>query len=276
MKRLKKIVLGILTLVLALSLTACGGSDEASNNTDETVVKVGIVGEMTDHWLPTIEKLSEEDITIEIIKFGDYTLPNQSLADGEIDLNNFQHKAFLENEIKERGYDISSIGNSIMGLLNIYSDKVTRVDEIKENDKIAIPNDVTNGGRALKVLEDAGLIEVDPAVGYTPEIKDIRSNPLNLEIIEVEAAQVPSLLPDVTAAIINPHHANDYGLTGEDAIFAQDELGIDEDNPFVNVIVARTEDVDNPLYKKIVETYQTEETREAVKEAYNGLYIPAF
>lgn len=277
MKKNYKFIIAILTAILTLSLAACGKGPEATDKPKETtVIKIGIVGEITEPWIPAIEALAKENIEIELVKFADYILPNQALADGEIDLNAFQHVAFLNNEIKEKGLELTPIGNTMIAPLNLYSDKIKNVSEIKENDKIGIPNDVTNGGRAIKVLESAGLIEVDPAAEYVPGVKDITANPLKLEFIEVEASNLPSLLPDVAAAIINGNHASDNNLTQQDAIFTQDVSKIKPDNPYINVIVARSEDKDNELYKKVVEAYQTDATKEALQKAYNGLYLPAW
>ena len=276
MKKINKFIFAFLTVLLTLALTACSKPKETTEKANETVVKIGIVGEITEPWVPVEEILVKENIKIELVKFSDYTLPNQALQDKEIDLNAFQHIAFLNNEIKEKGLDLTAIGNTIIAPLNIYSNKFSSVDGIKENDKIAIPNDATNGGRALKVLESAGLIKVKKKAGYVPSVNDITSNPLNLEFIEVEASQIPSLLPDVAAAIINGNHAHDYGLKAKDAIFTQDVSKIESDNPYINVIVARTEDKDNEIYKKVVEAYNTEATAKAIKEAYDGLYLPAW
>ena len=274
---MRKIIIAILTVVITLNLAACGKAPEPTDKKIETtVIKIGIVGEITEPWVPTIEALAKENIEIQLVKFADYILPNQALADGEIDLNAFQHVAFLNNEIKEKGFELTPIGNTMIAPLNLYSDKIKNVEEIKGNDKIGIPNDVTNGGRAIKVLESAGLIEVDPAAEYVPGVKDITANPLNLEFIEVEASNLPSLLPDVAAAIINGNHASDNNLTQQDAIFTQDVTQIKPDNPYINVIVARTEDKDNELYKRIVDAYQTDATKEALQKAYNGLYLPAW
>ena len=157
-----------------------------------------------------------------------------------------------------------------------YYNKIKDVSEIKDGDIIAIPNDATNGGRALKLLESAGLIKVDPEAGYTPTKKDITENPLNLDIKEVEAANTASLLPDVAAAVINGGHAVDNGLNPEkDSIFLESvEEG--SDNPYVNIIVARTADKDNELYKKVVDYFRTPEVAKVIEETYKGAYIPTW
>ena len=281
MRKFKNYILTAALVTAIVGLTGCskeaktsGSSDNATDTT--AYVKIGVVGENNEQWEYIAEKLKEEGIDIELVKFADYSLPNQALADGEIELNAFQHYAFLENQSKESGFDLTAIGETIIAPLGLYSKKVTDVAQIKENDKIAIPSDATNGGRALKLLEAAGLLTVNPAAGYLPTVADITSNPLNLEIYEVEAANTPSLLPDVAAAIINGGHAVDNGLFPEtDAIYLE-TVAEGSDNPYINIIVARTEDKDNEIYQRIVEVYQTEEVVKVIKEAFKGAYLPAW
>lgn len=243
---------------------------------EPVTVKLGVVGENNETWAVISEILAEENINLELVKFADYSLPNQALADGEIDLNSFQHYAYLNNEIAEKGLDLTVIGDTIIAPLGLYSDKITDISQLKDGDLIAIPSDATNGGRSLKVLETAGLITVDPAAGYVPTLSDIVENPLNLEFIEVEAANTASLLPDVAAAIINGGHAVDNGFSpAQDAIYLEPVVEGAE-NPYINVIVARTEDKDNEVYKRIVEVYQTEEIAAVIEDTYKGSYIPAW
>ena len=167
--KLKRIIaLSLSAATLALSLTACGGSSSAasdnaqasdSNSGDAVTVKLGVVGSIyEDLWTPAKEKLADEGIDLEFVQFSDYVTPNNALANGEIDLNAFQHRIYLQSEIDNYGYEIENIGNTFIIPLNLYSDKVKSVDELKDGDTVAIPDDVTNGGRALKVLEAAGLI----------------------------------------------------------------------------------------------------------------------
>lgn len=299
MRKLKILLITLLTGVLTFGLVACQSeskvsseSNDGEKNSEEVVtdnenvaeeepaeevtIKLGVVGENNEQWEPVIAKLAEEGITIELVKFADYSLPNQALADGEIDLNAFQHYAYLNNEVTDKGLELTVIGETIIAPLGLYSDKVKSVSEITEGANIAIPSDATNGGRSLKVLEAAGLIAVDPAAGYVPTVSDIIDNPLNIEFYEVEAANTPSLLADVTAAIINGGHAVDNGLyPQEDSIYLE-EVGENSDNPYINIIVARTEDVDNENYKKLVESYRTEEVAKVIEEVYKGAYIPTW
>jgi D-methionine transport system substrate-binding protein len=270
-------VLILLVLLVAAIFTACGKENvNVEEGTEVTTVKIGVVGEANEMWTPVIEKLEEEGVHIELISFTDYVTPNKALANGDTDLNAFQHYAYLNSEIENNEYNITAIGDTFISAMNIYSDKFTKVSEIGEESKIAIPNDATNGGRALKVLEASGLIGIDKNAGDSPELSDITSNPLNLEFVEVDAANVFSLLPDVEAGVINCNYALDNGLNpSEDSIF-QDNVSFYAGKSYVNLIAARTEDADNEIYKKIVEAYQTEAVKDVYADAFKGAYIAAW
>ena len=275
-------VLG-LTLALALGLTACsiGTSEETTTEDGKTIVKVGVVGEYNAQWDTVNELLADDGIEVELVKFTDYAAPNRALNDGEIDLNAFQHKAFLANDVQQNGYEIEAIGDTIIAPLSIYNnkDKISSVEEIKDGDIIAIPSDLTNGGRALKLLEKAGLIECDPAKGYVPTKADITKYNVQIEILEAESATLANLLPDCTAALINGGNAFTAGLNpANDAIFTEDvNPETNEATPdLINVIAARSADVDNEVYKKVVDAYHTEEVRQTIEEAYQGAFICAW
>ena len=281
---MKKSIIALLALTLSLGLTACGSSSTAEESTSEgekTIVKVGVVGEYNAQWDTINELLADDGIEVELVKFTDYATPNRALDDGEIDLNAFQHKAFLANDIQQYGYEIESIGDTIIAPLSIYNnkDKISSIEEIKDGDIIAIPSDLTNGGRALKLLEKAGLIECDPAKGYVPTKADITKYNVQIEILEAESATLANLLPDCTAALINGGNAYTAGLNpNEDAIFTEDiDPETNEATPdLINIIAARTADKDNEVYQKVVEAYHTEEVRQTIEEAYQGAFICAW
>ena len=280
-----------LAAALTLSLAACGGgggsSSPASGSNpgassagssapaEATVVKVGVVGANNQQWDTVNELLAKDNIKVELVECAEYKLPNNALDAGEIDLNAFQHKAYLQKEIDDLGYQVSILGDTIAAPLSLYSDKITDVSQLKEGDKIAVPSDPTNEGRCFKILESAGLLEVDPAAGYIPELKDITTNPLKLEFVEVEASNTASLLPDVTAAFVNGAHAVDNGLKLEDAVYTE-QVQPGSDNPYINIIACRTADLDNEVYKKVLAAYQSAETAQAIKDIFKGTYIPAF
>ena len=279
---MKKLILSVTALLTAAALTACGGqtSEEKAEGTADgtTVVKVGVVGEYNTQWDTVNELLADDNIQVELVKFTDYAAPNSALNDGEIDLNAFQHKAFLANDIKQSGYEIEAIGDTIIAPLSIYNnkDKISSIEDIKDGDIIAIPSDLTNGGRALKLLEKAGIIECDPAKGFVPTKADITKYNVQVEILEAESATLANLLPDCAAAIINGGNAFTAGLNPlTDSIFTEDvNPETNEAVPeLINVIAARTADKDNETYKKVVEAYQSDETAKTIEEEYQGAFI---
>lgn len=276
---LKKWTALLLTLT-ALTLTGCGdkSADDAAGDSGDgpTVVKVGVVGEYNDQWDTINELLKDDNIQVELVKFTDYAVPNRALNDGEIDLNAFQHKAFLADSIEKNNYDIVDIGDTIVAPLAIFNnkDKISSIEDIKDGDTIAIPSDLTNGGRALKLLESAGLIVCDPAKGLVPTKADITEYKVQIEILEAESATLANLLPDCAAAIINGGNAFTAGLNPKnDAIFVED---LDDVSHLVNVIAARTEDKDNEVYQKIVAAYHSDEVQKTIEEAYDGAFVCAW
>lgn len=281
MRKLRTLALvGILGV--SAFLAGCGQKetdkaiDKKTTDKKEVTVKVGLVGEKNEIWERIKTDLKPEGINIELIRFSDYTIPNEALNSKEIDLNAFQHKAFLANEIKNKGYKIESISNTIIAPLGIYSKKIKNVSELKDKDLIAIPNDTTNGGRALKLLEAAGVIKIKPEAGYTPTLDDITENPKNIEFKEIEAAQTPKLLEDVSASVINNGHASDNGLVpAKDSIFLE-KVEKGADNPYINIIVARSNEKDKAVFKKIVEAYCSPKTEQQIEELYKGSFIKAW
>jgi D-methionine transport system substrate-binding protein len=241
-----------------------------------TEVKLGVVGDHNEPWVKVQEKLKGDGIELKLIKFGDYTLPNKALDDGEIDLNAFQHAAFLNEDVKTHGYKIERFGNTIIVPLCVYSRKIKKLSELKDGDSIAIPNDATNGGRALKVLELGGVIKLDPSKGYVPTPRDVVENPKHLKFVEVDAATVASVLPDVAAGIINNNYAVDYGFKKDDVVFSDGVGKIDDKNPYINVVAVRSSDKNRPELKKVVKAYQTREIADYIKTLYEGTNIPAF
>lgn len=274
MKKLVK--LGFVAVALLLVATGCSkGNAKTKDDTKETTVKLGVIGSDTDVWDNVKERLKKDGINLEYVKFTDYNQPNAALADKSIDLNAFQHQFFLDNYNKEHGTNLVSIGNTVNAPLGIYSDKLKDVKELKDGAKVAVPNDVTNGGRALLLLQTAGLIKVDPAKKQTPTVSDITENKKDLKITELDAAQTARALSDVAISVINSGVAVDAGFTPtKDAIFL--EPVDDNARPYVNIIVARKEDENNKIYQKIVTAYQTDETKKVIEETSKGSSVPAW
>ena len=244
-------------------------------------VTVGVVGDYVAQWDTVNELLVAEKIRVKLIKYSDYATPNRALADGEIDLNAFQHKAYLANDIERNGYKIVSIGDTLITPLRIYhnKDKIQALSDIKDGDVIAIPSDLTNGGRAIKLLEAAGLIKIDPSKGYVPTKLDITEYKVKIKIREAESGILARLLPDVTAAVINGGNAYTAGLDSfADSIYAEklDPKTNPQVSQLVNVIAARVVDKDNPVYLKVVQAYQSPETAATLMKAYKGAFSPAW
>ncbi|MCG5030651.1 MetQ/NlpA family ABC transporter substrate-binding protein [Mesosutterella sp. OilRF-GAM-744-9] len=266
------------SLVLAAGLTGCG--DKKADSGDK-IVKVGVVGDYNAQWDTVNKLLAKDHIKVELVKYSDYATPNRALNDKEIDLNAFQHKAFLANDVKQHGYKIEAIGDTLIAPLAVFNNKkkIQSIKDIKDGDTIAIPSDLTNGGRALKVLEAAGLITVDPAKGYVANKTDITKYNVKIKIMEAESGALANLLPDVTAALINGGNAFTAHLDPtKDSIFVEN---VDPKvNPvaakLVNVIVARSADKDNPTYKKVVDAYHTADVAKTIKDTYHGAFIPAW
>ena len=287
MKRNKIIAFVLAAALLALALTACGSQSSTSKddqsaangqNTESTepvTVKLGVVGSIyEDLWTPAKEALKAEGIDLEFVQFSDYVTPNNALANGEIDLNAFQHRIYLQSEIDSYGYEIQNIGNTFIIPLNLYSQKVSSVDELKDGDTVAIPDDLTNGGRALKVLEAAGLIELDPDAAFNPTLDDIVKYNVGIKIEELKANVIPSTLADVTAAVVNGNYALDFGLKTDEAIYKDTVLDVEE---YWNLIAARTVDLEDPdkvaVYEKVVKAFQSPETEKVFNDTYGGYFI---
>lgn len=272
----KFIKIAVAAAALLLVATGCSKGNAAdTKDSKETTVKLGVIGADTDVWDNVKDRLKKEGINLEYVKFTDYNQPNAALASGDIDLNSFQHQFFLDNYNKEHKTDLVSIGNTVNAPLGIYSEKIKDVKELADGAKVAIPNDVTNGGRALLLLQTAGLIKVDASKGQTPTVSDITENKKNLVISELDAAQTARALSDVDISVINSGVAVDAGFTPtKDAIFL--EPVDDKARPYVNIIVARKEDAENETYQKVVAAYQTEETAKVIEETSKGSSVPAW
>lgn len=211
-------------------------------------------------------------LDIEILEFSDYVVPNEALNSGDLDANSFQHKPYLENQISDRGYDIVDVGFTVNFPIGIYSERHESFDDIPDGGTIAIPNDPTNGGRVLLLLQDNGYLTLREGVGTTPSFADIVENPRNLRILEIDAAQTPRSLPDVDAAGINTNYAEQAGLDPvNDPILRESPQG-----PYVNLIAVRTENQDEPWVQLLVETYQSEEIRAFIDETFNGAVLASW
>ena len=269
--------LGVLSLAGSV-LVGATSAVQAQGEFEGETVTVGVVSEAEEQvWEFVSEQaLEQEGIELELVLFTDYVQPNVALQDGSTDLNAFQHVAFLNEWNEANDGNLEALGFSYITPLGVYSESITSIEEIPEDAVIAIPNDPTNGGRALLGLELAGLIEVDDEAGILPTVADVTDNPLNIQFEELEAAQIAQALPDVDAAVINNTFALDAGLSVEDAIFLDAENPTDLPDDYKNIIAVNGDNADSELFAKVVELYQTDEVAEKLAEASNGGDVPAW
>jgi D-methionine transport system substrate-binding protein len=253
----------LLSLVIAFS--AC----HKSGNTNPNLIKVGVEAGPEYVVAQAAQKVAKEKfgLEVELVQFTDYVTPNNVLAQKDIDLNAFQTKPYLAEEIKQRGYPLVAVANTFVYPLAAYSHKIKSLDELPDGSTIAIPNDVTNSGRALLLLDKTGLIKLKQGSGLTSRVIDIVENPHNFQIIEIEAAQLPRVLDDtkVTIALINNNYAASAGLLLKDGLFAEDK-----DSHYVNIIVAREDNKDDEKVKKFIQAYQSDEVAAAAEKEFRG------
>ena len=216
--------------------------------------------------------LAQQDIELDIVEFTDYVQPNLALASGDLDANFFQHVPYLEQFAADRGVDLVSIGGVHVEPIGVYSQSLTSLDDLEDGAQVGIPNDPTNGGRALLLLQSAGLIELAPDAGLSATPLDVVENPRDLRFRELEAAQLPRALPDLAAAVINTNYALEAGLNPTD-----DALLIEgADSPYVNVVVVQAERQDDPALQALAQALRSDEVRAFIEDEYEGAIVPAF
>ena len=258
-------MLRLVTLISALALSAATAMAED--------IKVGVSPGEHAEIMEEVAKVAEPmGLNIEVVEFSDYVIPNTALADGDIQANSFQHRPYLENQVKDRGFDLVEIGTTITTPMGIYSDKLESLDALPEGAKIGIPNDPTNGGRALLVLQDLGLLTLAEGTSLVPTPLDITENPKNLEFLELDAAQLPRSLADTDASIINTNYALAAGLNPN-----TDTIGMEKaDSPYVNIIVVRKGNEEQDWAKKLVEAYHSAEVKAFIDEKYEGSVLTSW
>lgn len=273
--KLKKLLVGALFAAAVVGLAAgCGGGDKkAAQPAEKKEIVVGTVPGDPESVVEFVAKEAEKQgLVVKVKVFADYVTPDQALASGDIDLNAMQHGPFLDAFNEKSGTDLVSIGNTYLAPLRVYSSKITSIDQVKEGDTVAIPNDPSNGGRALLLLQKAGLITLKEGIVITKATpQDIVANPKNLNIIELEAPQLPRSLDDTACSVINSGYATAAGLDYTKALAVEDDT-----SPYVNIIAARKADKDNPAYVKFVKIFQSEPVKKFINDTCKGALIPAF
>lgn len=277
MNLFQRIAVIALAVILLFTLGACTApaEPEADNNSGEEVVTIKIGATSVPHAevLSFIKpELEQEGIELDIQEFSDWTQLNPSLAGKELDANYFQHVPYLETYNEGAGTDLVPIAKVHVEPLGVYSKKITSINDIPEKAVVAIPNDATNCGRALLLLQKAGLLTLKEGVGLTATPLDIAANPKQLQINELEAASLPRTLDEVDFAVINTNYALPAGLNPRaDAIFIEDK-----DSPYANVLVVRAEDKDSAALKKVAQALNNEAVKKFIEEKYEGAVVPAF
>ena len=269
-----------LTLAATLLLTGCGGSTGGDKPADkpaataETTLKIGATPAPHAEILEQIKPdLKAEGVNLEIIEFNDYVQPNIALNDKELDANFFQHEPYLNDIVKEhKEMKLKNAGGIHVEPMGIYSHKIKDLSELAEGATVSIPNDPTNGGRALLLLQKAGLIQLKDGTGAEATLQDVTGNPKNLTIREVEAAQLPRTLDDVDISIINTNFALNADLNPmKDALFIEDK-----DSPYVNIVTVRDGDENRDDIKKLLAALKSDKVKKFILDKYTGAIVPAF
>ena len=259
---LKSAVAAALTVAFSLPVLA-----------QDKPLKIGVTAGPHAQIMEQVKKVAEKDgLKIQIVEFSDYVQPNAALAAGDLDANSYQHKPYLDQQVKDRGYKIVPAAFTVNFPIGLYSKKVKSLDELKEGAKFGIPNDPTNGGRVLLVLQDKGLIKLRPEAGLKATPLDVTSNPKKIRFVELDAAQLARALDDLDASAINTNYALSAGLQpGKDAI-AQESAK----SPYVNIIAVREQDKDKPWVATLVKAYHSDVVRQFVKTEFKGAVLTSW
>lgn len=247
--------------IIGIALTGCG--EKKDNH-----LKVGAIAGAETQVAEEAAKIAKEKfgLEVEIVQFSDFATPNVALNDGSIDVNAFQHKPYLDSQIKDRGFKLVAVGNTFVYPIAGYSKKIKTVNELKEGSQIAVPNDPTNLGRSLLLLQKQGLLKLKDGAGLSATVLDIVENPKKVKIVELEAAQLPRALEDVDLAVINTVYASQVNLQPtRDGLFVEDK-----ESPYVNLIVARENNQNDEKVKNFVKSYQDEAVFKKATELFNG------
>ncbi|VXB87469.1 MetQ/NlpA family ABC transporter substrate-binding protein [Citricoccus sp. K5] len=270
--RTRALSLSALALAGALALSACGGggSEDAELGSEENPVQLGVVGASEPYWTTFEEAVEAEGIALEIVDFTEYPQVNPATAEGELDINQFQHIQYLADYNVASGDDIQPIGATAIYPMGLYSEKYDSVDQIQEGETVIVPNDTVNQARGLLVLQSAGLITLQDGGNASSTPEDIIEEESKVEVSALDAAVTVTSLPDVAAAIVNNDFMGDAGLTPEDAI-AQDDPEDPAALPYVNIFATKSEDKDNEVLNQLVEIYQTnQDVLDGAQESAGG------
>lgn len=273
---MKKILSLILIAILSLSLLAgCAPKDKAPAETPAELeeIVIGVSPEPHSKLVSLVaDNLEEEGFKVKLIEFTDYVKPNLALADGELDANFFQHKPYLDDFIDQEDLDLVSVGGVHVEPMALYVNGLESIDDIPQGAEIAIPNDTVNGGRALLLLQENGLIKIKEGVGLAATENDVVENPKNIKFTALEAATLPRVLGEIDGAVINGNYALEAGLNPvEDGVVIEGK-----ESPYANIVAVRAGEENEEKFVKLMEALQSDEIREYIEENYDGGVVPAF
>ena len=293
----RRLIVLALALCLLLGLTACGGNNTADNGTanntttgNNTTDNTADSGDTADGKVITVgatpaphaeilevakEVLAEQGYTLDIVEFDDYIMPNDAVEEGELDANYFQHITYMNQFNEDNGYHLVSVGSIHYEPFGLYAGKTASIEELADGAQVAIPNDATNGGRALLLLEQEGLITLKEGAGITATVNDIVDNPKNLEIVELEARLLPDSLKDVDLAVINGNYAIDAGLKISDALAIESAEG-EAATAYANVLTVKEGHENDEGIQALLAALESDEVKTFIEETYDGAVVPLF
>ena len=277
----RRLIVLALALCLLLGLAACGGNNTAGNTADSgdgdsKVITVGATPAPHAEILEVAkEVLAEEGYTLDIVEFDDYITPNTAVEDGQLDANYFQHITYMNQFNADNGTHLVSVGSIHYEPFGIYAGKTASLEELADGAQIAIPNDATNGGRALLLLEQEGLITLKEDAGITATVNDIVDNPKNLDIVELEARLLPDSLKDVDLAVINGNYAIDAGLKIADALAIESAEG-EAATAYANVLTVKEGRENDESIQALLAALESDEVKTFIEETYDGAVVPLF
>ena len=293
----RRLIVLALALCLVLGLAACGGNNTANNGTanngtanNNTAGNTADSGDTADSKVITVgatpaphaeilevakEVLAEQGYTLDIVEFDDYIMPNDAVEEGELDANYFQHITYMNQFNEDNGYHLVSVGSIHYEPFGIYAGKTASLEELADGAQVAIPNDATNGGRALLLLEQEGLITLKEGAGITATVNDIVDNPKNLEIVELEARLLPDSLKDVDLAVINGNYAIDAGLKIADALAIESAEG-EAATAYANVLTVKEGNEESEGVQALLAALESDEVKAFIEETYDGAVVPLF
>ena len=295
---MKKLISVALAGALALSLAACGStasvSESAASSADTASSEAASTAETGSDLAGTTIKvaasptphaeilgvakdlLAEQGITLDIIEFSDYVQPNMVTESGEVDANYFQHQPYLDSFNEENGTHLVSVGDIHYEPLGIYPGKSKSLDEISDGAVIAVPNDTTNEARALQLLAAQGIISIREDAGLTATVNDITENPHNVQVEELEAAQLPRTLADVDYAVMNGNYALEAGFSVSKDALATEDANSEAAQTYANVLVVKEGNENNPGVQALLEALKSQEVKDFINETYDGAVVALF